>query len=88
MGRSFPRIHPALILLALCAAGFVTSSLRAESLSIDFNDRSNDLPANTHEDFDSFILGNIGGNTAIQFNPNTLRYGTVTDPFPTRFAAC
>jgi len=78
MGRAFARIQPVLILLTVCAAGFVGGSLRAESLAIDFNDRSNDLPANTDEDFDSFIIGNAGGNTAVQFSTNSLQYATLT----------
>jgi hypothetical protein len=53
--------------------------LRAQpSLSIDFNDRSNDLPGNTLEDFDPFIIGSVGGSTAIQFGTNSLSYGSIT----------
>jgi len=73
------RLRPALILLLVCATSFSPASLLAQSsLAIDFNDRSNDLPGNTHEDFDSFILGAVGGSTAIQFNTNSLSYGSVT----------
>jgi hypothetical protein len=63
----------------VCGASFFAQCLLAQStLAIDFNDRSNDLPGNTHEDFDSFILGAVGGSTAVQFNTNSLSYGTVT----------
>src|ERR1043166_1190821 len=48
------------------------------SLALDFNDRSNDLPLNTHADFDSFILDSVGGSTAIQLGTKSLSYGGVT----------
>jgi polysaccharide biosynthesis protein PslG len=67
------------MVLSLLAAVFFTEALRAQSaLGIDFNDRSNDLPANTHEAFDAFIIGAAGGSTAVQFTTNTLVYGTVS----------
>ncbi|MDB6026270.1 MAG: cellulase family glycosylhydrolase [Verrucomicrobiales bacterium] len=44
-------------------------------LRIDFNDRSNDVPVHTQEDFDAFV---IGGSGSQQTATNTLRYGTIT----------
>src|SRR5436190_15695787 len=61
------------------AMSLFPGALRAQSsLAIDFNDRSNDLPGNTHEDFDSFVIGSTSGSTAVQFNTNSLLYGSVT----------
>lgn len=65
------------IMLALVA--WLSSSLSAAAqLRIDFNDRSNDLPLYTLEDFDSFVINSTGGSTAIQYNTRTLNYGTIT----------
>ncbi|HSU56470.1 MAG TPA: beta-galactosidase [Candidatus Dormibacteraeota bacterium] len=69
-----------LVLLALFLYGIISvarSSFAQPSLAIDFNDRSNDFPGNTQEAFDSFILNNIGGNSAVQFGTNSLAYGNV-----------
>src|SRR5512139_1442562 len=66
-----------------CLLGLTTAS--RGQLRIDFNDRSNDLPLFTQEDFDSFVVGSAGSSTAAQTGARTLRYGTVTlslwDPF-------
>src|SRR2546429_3528681 len=62
-----------------CGTVFVGGSLPGQSsFSIDFNDRSNDLPGSTLADFDSFIIGAVGGSTAVQFNTNSLSYGSIT----------
>src|SRR2546429_9032151 len=62
-----------------CGTVFVGGSLPGQSsFSIDYNDRSNDLPGSTLADFDSFIIGSAGGSTAVQFNTNILSYGSVT----------
>src|SRR5437667_673370 len=77
--RSLKRVRLALILVLVCGTAFLPRALRAQSsLAIDFNDRSNDLPGNTHEDFDSFVIASTGGSTAVQFNTNSLLYGSVT----------
>ena len=72
-------VHPCRwFLCALLLTTALGTSIRADPLALDFNDRSNDLPGNTQENFDSFILGNIGSSTAIQTGTNTLAYGTVS----------
>ena len=66
-------VHPCRwFLCALLLTTVLGTSIRADSLAPHFNDRSNDLPGNTQENFDSFILGNIGSSTAIQTGTNTL----------------
>src|SRR6185295_4680430 len=68
-----------LMFLLVFGAGIAGPDLLAQAtLSIDFSDRSNDLPGNAHEDFDTFILGSVGGNTAFQLGTNRLSYGTIS----------
>jgi hypothetical protein len=73
-----PSCRTLILLMFWGASLFARSLLAQSSLAIDFNDRSNDLPGNTHEDFDSFILSSVGGSTAVQFNTNSLLFGNVT----------
>ena len=76
-----PAFRIKLPLLAVVGCGVIClgECLQAQSgLGIDFNDRSNDLPAHTHEAFDAYILGAVGGNTAVQSNTNNLVYDRVT----------
>jgi hypothetical protein len=57
----------ALVVLLFCTAASAFGQLR-----IDFNDRSNDLPVHTQEEFDAFVLSAGGFQSG-----TTLRYGSV-----------
>jgi hypothetical protein len=65
-----------LFCLAALATFLFAASAYAQ-LRIDFNDRSNDIPADTHEDFDAFVITANGGVGALQTNTTTLRFGTM-----------
>src|SRR5690348_11830309 len=69
--KNFFRIASALLFILL------NPGVHAQ-LRIDFNDRSNDFPADTHEDFDAFVITANGGNGALLTNTTILRFGTIT----------